>query len=270
MRFGTEIIGVGLFAFAALMGAAFAVDDLFRQHMWILFFVLSASTVVLLRRTSFAASAPVDPSAYMDEPIRYGAIATMFWGVAGLLVGVIVALQLAYPDLNVEPWFNFGRMRPLHTSAVVFAFGGNALITTSFYVVQRTTRARLFGGNLALVRLLGLSALHRHGGDRLPSRHHPEQGICRAGMVCGYLAHSGLGRLSGRLPRHDPEAQGTPYLRRQLVLPLLHRDHRDAARGQQPGGAGLVAGLAAAIRPSPACRTRSPSGGTATMRSASS
>ena len=148
MRFGTEIIGVGLFAFAALMGAAFAADDLFRQHMWILFFVLSASTVILLRRTSFAASAPADPSAYMDEPIRYGAIATMFWAVVGLLVGVVVALQLAYPDLNIEPWFNFGRMRPLHTSAVVFAFGGNALIATSFYVVQRTTRARLFGGNL--------------------------------------------------------------------------------------------------------------------------
>jgi cytochrome c oxidase cbb3-type subunit I len=67
----------------------------------------------------------------------------------GLLVGVVIASQLAWPDLNVEPWFNFGRMRPLHTSAVIFAFGGNALIATSFYVVQRTTGARLFGGNLA-------------------------------------------------------------------------------------------------------------------------
>jgi cytochrome c oxidase cbb3-type subunit 1 len=54
-----------------------------------------------------------------------------------------------WPDLNIEPWLNFGRMRPLHTSAVIFAFGGNALIATSFYVVQRTTRARLFGGSLA-------------------------------------------------------------------------------------------------------------------------
>ncbi len=92
----------------------------------------------------------MDDTGYMDEPIRYGVIATVFWGVVGLLVGVVVALQLAFPDLAIGPWFNFGRMRPLHTSAVVFAFGGNALLCTSlYYVVQRTSKARLFGGNLA-------------------------------------------------------------------------------------------------------------------------
>jgi cytochrome c oxidase cbb3-type subunit I len=149
MRFGVEIIGISLFAFLALIGAALGTDELFRQHMWVLLFVLAASAVLLLRNVSFAPAKPVDPSAYMDEPVRYGAIATMFWGVVGLLVGVVIALQLAWPDFNIEPWFNFGRMRPLHTSAVIFAFGGNALIATSFYVVQRTTRARLFGGNLA-------------------------------------------------------------------------------------------------------------------------
>ncbi|WP_085463942.1 cytochrome-c oxidase, cbb3-type subunit I [Mesorhizobium australicum] len=149
MRYGPHIIGVGLFAFVALLGAAFATDNLFAQHMWVLFFVLGASTIVLMRTTALSPAAPADPSAYLDGPIRYGAIATMFWGVVGFLVGVVVALQLAYPDLNIEPWFNFGRMRPLHTSAVIFAFGGNALIATSFYVVQRTSRARLFGGDLA-------------------------------------------------------------------------------------------------------------------------
>jgi cytochrome c oxidase cbb3-type subunit I len=86
---------------------------------------------------------------YMDGPIRYGVIATMFWAIVGLLVGVVIAAQLAWPQLNLEPWFTFGRVRPLHTSAVIFAFGGNALIATSFYVVQRTSHARLFGGNLA-------------------------------------------------------------------------------------------------------------------------
>ena len=149
MRYGPYIIGVGLFAFVALLGAAFATDNLFAQHMWVLFFVLGVSTVVLMRTTALAPATPADPSAYLDGPIRYGSIATMFWGVVGFLVGVVVALQLAYPDLNIEPWFNFGRMRPLHTSAVIFAFGGNALIATSFYVVQRTSRARLFGGDLA-------------------------------------------------------------------------------------------------------------------------
>jgi cytochrome c oxidase cbb3-type subunit I len=150
MRYGTAIAGVSLATFIALMAAAFARDSFFQAHMWVLFFVLLGSVVVLLRNTSFGAAPRVDErSGYMDGPIRYGAIATVFWGVVGFLVGVVVALQLAFPDLNIEPWFNFGRMRPLHTSAVVFAFGGNALIATSFYVVQRTSKARLFGGDLA-------------------------------------------------------------------------------------------------------------------------
>ncbi len=158
MKFGTEIIAVGLATFLALVAAAFAQDSAFQAHMWILFFLMLATAIFLLRRTSFsraetaeAARIPLaaDTNGYMDGPIRYGTIATVFWGVTGFLVGVIIALQLAFPDLDVEPWFNFGRMRPLHTSAVIFAFGGNALIATSFYVVQRTSRARLFGGNLA-------------------------------------------------------------------------------------------------------------------------
>ena len=84
-----------------------------------------------------------DQGIYYDDVIRWGVIATVFWGMAGFLVGVIIALQLAYPQVDFAPYFNFGRMRPLHTSAVVFAFGGNALFASSFYVVQRTCRARL-------------------------------------------------------------------------------------------------------------------------------
>jgi len=150
MKHGTAIVGVGLATFLAVVAAALARDELFQAHMWILTIVLAGTVIVLLRNTKFGAAAKAggEESFYMDDPIRYGAIATMFWGVVGFLVGVLVALQLAYPDLNIEPWFNFGRMRPLHTSAVIFAFGGNALIATSFYVVQRTTRARLFGGGL--------------------------------------------------------------------------------------------------------------------------
>ncbi|WP_199556091.1 cytochrome-c oxidase, cbb3-type subunit I [Sandaracinobacteroides hominis] len=87
---------------------------------------------------------------YKDDVIRAGVIATSFWGVVGLLVGVVVAAQLSFPLLNLDTEFTtFGRLRPLHTSAVIFAFGGNALIATSFWVVQRTCRARLAFGNLA-------------------------------------------------------------------------------------------------------------------------
>ncbi|MER9970437.1 cytochrome-c oxidase, cbb3-type subunit I [Mesorhizobium sp. M0060] len=149
MKFGTEIVLLSLFAFAALVAAGFGVDEPFRRHMWVLFFAVAGFIAILLRNTEFKPAVPIDPAAYMDGPIRYGAIATVFWGVVGMLVGVVIALQLAYPDLNIQPWFNFGRLRPLHTSGVVFAFGGNALLCTSLYVVQRTCRARLFGGDLA-------------------------------------------------------------------------------------------------------------------------
>jgi cytochrome c oxidase cbb3-type subunit I len=149
----TSAIAVGAAAFLALLGAALGQDDLFRAHFWIIFVVLALASIALMRRVTFttAGQTPAleDKSTYLDGVVRYGVIATLFWGTAGMLVGVIVASQLAWPDLNIQPWFNFGRLRPLHTSAVVFAFGGNALMATSFYVVQRTTRARLWGGDLA-------------------------------------------------------------------------------------------------------------------------
>src|SRR5262245_45018568 len=86
------------------------------------------------------------PSGYMDGPIRVATIAALIWGVAGFVVGDVIAWQLAIPALNLDlPYTSFGRLRPLHTSVVIFAFGGNALIATSLYVVQRTCRARLPG-----------------------------------------------------------------------------------------------------------------------------
>jgi len=83
---------------------------------------------------------------YNMGPVKFASVAAVIWGVAGFTVGLIIALQLAFPALNLDlPWTTFGRLRPLHTSAVIFAFGGNVLVATSFYVVQRTCRARLAG-----------------------------------------------------------------------------------------------------------------------------
>jgi cytochrome c oxidase cbb3-type subunit 1 len=83
---------------------------------------------------------------YNMGPVKFASIAAMFWGVAGFLVGVYIASELAFPILNFDlPFLNFGRLRPLHTSAVIFAFGGNVLLATSFYVVQRTSQARMPG-----------------------------------------------------------------------------------------------------------------------------
>jgi cytochrome c oxidase cbb3-type subunit I len=83
---------------------------------------------------------------YNLGPVKFASLAALFWGIAGFSVGLYIALELAYPWLNLDfAYINFGRLRPLHTSAVIFAFGGNVLIATSFYVVQRTSRVRLAG-----------------------------------------------------------------------------------------------------------------------------
>jgi cytochrome c oxidase cbb3-type subunit I len=93
-----------------------------------------------------AAGAAVE---YDEEVVRWFTIATLFWGVVAFAMGSFIALQLAYPALNLGlEWTTFGRLRPVHTSAAIFAFGGNALLGTSLFVVQRTCRASLFGGRL--------------------------------------------------------------------------------------------------------------------------
>jgi cytochrome c oxidase cbb3-type subunit 1 len=75
---------------------------------------------------------------------------TVVWGIVGMLVGVYHRRQLVWPALNFDlPWTSFGRLRPLHTNAVIFAFGGCALFATSYYVVQRTCQARLISDKLA-------------------------------------------------------------------------------------------------------------------------
>jgi cytochrome c oxidase cbb3-type subunit 1 len=85
--------------------------------------------------------------AYDDAIVRAFIVATVFWGVVAFLAGVFIAAQLAFPALNLGvEWLSFGRLRPVHTSAGIFAFGGNALLATSLYVVQRTCRAPLWGG----------------------------------------------------------------------------------------------------------------------------
>ena len=87
---------------------------------------------------------------YNDKVVRQFVIATVLWGIVGMLVGVIIAAQLWLPALNFDiPWLTYGRLRPLHTNAVIFAFGGSGLIGTSLYVVQRTCHVRLISDKLA-------------------------------------------------------------------------------------------------------------------------
>jgi cytochrome c oxidase cbb3-type subunit 1 len=93
---------------------------------------------------------------YNYKVVRQFAIMTVIWGIVGMLVGVVIAAQLAWPVLNFDiPWLTFGRLRPLHTNAVIFAFGGSALFATSYYIVQRTCAARLFSDQLAAFTFWG-------------------------------------------------------------------------------------------------------------------
>ncbi|HPD83713.1 MAG: cytochrome-c oxidase, cbb3-type subunit I [Alphaproteobacteria bacterium] len=101
------------------------------------------------------ASSDTQQTTYNDDVVRLFTLATIFWGVVGFLVGVLIAAQLAFPDLNIEPYLNFGRLRPLHTSAVIFAFGGSALFATSYYVVQRTCGVRLWNDKMAMFTFWG-------------------------------------------------------------------------------------------------------------------
>ena len=138
------VLGFVWATFAAARGG----DPVMQPHayMFMLFLAIGIFALVYgITQKKFV----YDPYEYDDGVIKAGVIATIFWGIAGMLVGVIIASQLAFPNFMYFEnlgWTNFGRLRPLHTSGVIFGFGGNALIATSFYMVQRTCRTRLAGG----------------------------------------------------------------------------------------------------------------------------
>jgi len=104
---------------------------------------------------------PTTPTArpaihYNDAVVRQFAVMTVVWGVVGMLVGVLLAAQLMWPALNFDvPWLTYGRLRPLHTNAVIFAFGGSAIFACSYYIVQRTCHVRLFSDGLAAFTFWG-------------------------------------------------------------------------------------------------------------------
>ena len=102
-------------------------------------------------------SNPIDHPTYNYDVVRKFAVMTVVWGVVGMLVGVVVASQLAWPNVMYTdlPWFTFGRLRPLHTNAVIFAFGGCALFATSYFIVQRTCHTSLFAPGLAKLTFWG-------------------------------------------------------------------------------------------------------------------
>ena len=110
-------------------------------------------------RLQNTAVAPVDRE-YEITVVRFFTIMAVVWGIVGMSLGVFIASQLAWPALNFDiPWLTFSHLRPLHTNAVIFAFGGCALFATSYYIVQRTCKTRLFAPYLAWFTFWGWQAV---------------------------------------------------------------------------------------------------------------
>jgi cytochrome c oxidase cbb3-type subunit 1 len=153
MTFGESSLAAffAVFAFVGLFAAAEAEDAAFAFHASVSIAACLIATFAIFNRY-FDRPASLPPQEiggrpnYNLGPIKFASVMAVFWGIAGFVVGLLIASQLAWPALNFDlPWTTFGRLRPLHTSAVIFAFGGNVLIATSFYVVQKTCRVRLAG-----------------------------------------------------------------------------------------------------------------------------
>ena len=144
-------VPVRLCAFIGLFWSSRAVDSVMQFHAFLLFLSAIIAGFYIIRKggeilTDQAVQERDGVPNYNMGVVRVAVIASTFWGVVGFLVGLIIALQLTFPALNFDlPWTNFGRLRPLHTSAVIFAFGGNILLASSFHIVQRTCRTRLAG-----------------------------------------------------------------------------------------------------------------------------
>jgi cytochrome c oxidase cbb3-type subunit 1 len=144
-------IPVGLCAFIGLFWTSRAVDPVMQFHAFLLFLSALIAGYYILKKggeiiRDHAVQERDGVPNYNFGVVKLAVIASVFWGVVGFLVGLVIALQLTFPVLNFDlPWTNFGRLRPLHTSAVIFAFGGNVLIASSFYIVQRTCRTRIAG-----------------------------------------------------------------------------------------------------------------------------
>jgi len=140
-------IGLVLAGLVTLMGAALGIagrNDVL-GYQGLLIVVFGALVMIALLRNLDAPEPDESRLAdYYDDPIRFGIVLTMLWAIFGMFVGVWVAALLAWPELTFDAaWASFGRLRPAHTTGVIFGFGGNALIATSLHVVQRTSRARL-------------------------------------------------------------------------------------------------------------------------------
>ncbi len=205
---------------------------------------------------------------YDDAIVRAFALATMVWGAVGILLGVVVATQLSFWQTNFGPWLNFGRLRPLHTNAVIFAFVGNVMFCGIYYSTQRLLKVRLASDLLSRIHFWGWQLIIVAAAVTLPLGLTHEQGVRRADLADRHRHRRGLGRLRVNFFWTIARRNEQHLYVAHLVLHRHDRHDRRAAHRQQPAAARSAS--CRATRSTPACRTPWCSGGTATTPSPSS
>ena len=211
----------------------------------------------------------VETFQYDNAIVRNFAVATAAWGLVAFLVGLIVALKLVFPGFLPDiPYLSYGRLRPLHTNAAIFAFGGNAIFVGVYYSLQRLCKARMFSDRLSAIHFWGWQLIIVAAALTLPLGLHHQQGIRGAGVADRSADHRRLGGVRREHVRHDPRgaASGTSTWRsgstsrRSSPSRCCTSSTRSSCRSA----------CSRATRSTPACRTRWCSGGTGTTRSRSS
>lgn len=175
-------------------------------------------------------SGPLQQFSYDDAIVRLFLWATLLWGLVGMVVGLLVALQLAFPALNFSTsWLTFGRLRPLHTNAVIFAFTGNAIFAGVYYSMQRLLKTRMFSDLLGRLHFWGWQAIIVAAAITLPlgisqSKEYAELewpiDIAIA-LVWVIFAVNFFGTLAVRRERHLYVAIWF-YIATVLTIPILH------------------------------------------------
>ena len=154
---------------------------------------------------------------YDNKIVKKFLYATMFWGIVGMSVGLLLAFMFMFPNLTDGiSWLSFGRLRPLHTNAVIFAFVGNAIFAGVYYSTQRLLKARMFSDFLS--QFLGMAIDHRRRCDYLALGVYHLKGICRIGMANRYCHCLGLGRFWREPYRNDDQTPPTSFIRCYMVL----------------------------------------------------
>ena len=132
---------------------------------------------------------------YDNKIVRNFAYATMLWGVVGMLAGLWAALQLVFPSFNVTQYGTFGRLRPLHTNAVIFAFVGNGIFMGVYYSLATSLKARMFSDKLSYIHFWGWQLIIVAAAITLPLGFTPRNRICRTDMANRYCHYNDLGSI---------------------------------------------------------------------------